>query len=163
MGIISLLLLGLGFFQVDYFIAISFLFCHYLAYTVHVANINQIQAEYLHFLLYTMSCILFVYIPSLVINKLFNGYFCLVAIYRAGTQCFIKYTHLILFLLVKWIRNLLLWFTCKQNSYIPKYACFSHGPLIWYINCRLRMRRECRDRFPRHRGLANPSCITARA
>ena len=27
----------------------------------------------------------------------------------------------------------------------------------------LRMRRECRERFPRHRGLAIPTCITARA
>ena len=25
------------------------------------------------------------------------------------------------------------------------------------------MRRECRERFPRHRGLAIPACITARA
>ena len=38
-----------------------------------------------------------------------------------------------------------------------------HGPLARYINCRLRMRRECRERFPRHRGLAIPTCITARA
>ena len=27
----------------------------------------------------------------------------------------------------------------------------------------LRMSRECRERFPRHRGLAIPTCITARA
>ena len=30
-------------------------------------------------------------------------------------------------------------------------------------NCGLRMRRECRERFPRHYGLAIPTCITARA
>ena len=30
-------------------------------------------------------------------------------------------------------------------------------------NCGLRMRRECRERFPRDRGLAIPTCITARA
>ena len=30
-------------------------------------------------------------------------------------------------------------------------------------NCELRMRREYRKRFPRHRGLAIPTCITARA
>ena len=30
-------------------------------------------------------------------------------------------------------------------------------------NCGLCMRRECRERFPRHRGLAIPTCITARA
>ena len=30
-------------------------------------------------------------------------------------------------------------------------------------NCGLRLRRECRKRFPRHHGLAIPTCITARA
>ena len=30
-------------------------------------------------------------------------------------------------------------------------------------HCGLRMRRECRERFPRHRGLAIPTGITARA
>ena len=30
-------------------------------------------------------------------------------------------------------------------------------------NCGLRMRRECREIFPRHRGLAIPTCITALA
>ena len=30
-------------------------------------------------------------------------------------------------------------------------------------NCRLRMRRECRERFPRHHGFTIPSCITTRA
>ena len=30
-------------------------------------------------------------------------------------------------------------------------------------NCGLRMRRECRERFPSHRRLAIPTCITARA
>ena len=29
-------------------------------------------------------------------------------------------------------------------------------------NCGLRMRRECRERFPRHRRSAIPACITAR-
>ena len=29
-------------------------------------------------------------------------------------------------------------------------------------NCGLHMRRECRERFPRHHGLAIPTCITAR-
>ena len=31
------------------------------------------------------------------------------------------------------------------------------------LNCGLRMRRECRERFPRHLGLALPTCSTARA
>ena len=30
-------------------------------------------------------------------------------------------------------------------------------------NCGLRMRRECRERFPRHRGLTIPTCIMTRA
>ena len=30
-------------------------------------------------------------------------------------------------------------------------------------NCGLCMRQECRERFPRHHGLAIPTCITARA
>ena len=30
-------------------------------------------------------------------------------------------------------------------------------------NCGLCMRRECKERFPRHRGLAIPACITTRA
>ena len=31
------------------------------------------------------------------------------------------------------------------------------------LNCALRMRQEYQERFPRHRGLAIPTCITARA
>ena len=31
------------------------------------------------------------------------------------------------------------------------------------LDCRLRIRRECWERFPRHHGLAIPTCITARA
>ena len=38
-----------------------------------------------------------------------------------------------------------------------------NGPLARYENCGLRMRRECRERFPRLRGSAIPTCITARA
>ena len=30
-------------------------------------------------------------------------------------------------------------------------------------NGELRMRRECQERFPNHRGLAIPTCITTRA
>ena len=40
---------------------------------------------------------------------------------------------------------------------------FSHGPLARYVKLRVRMRRECRERFPRHREYAIPTCITARA
>ena len=39
----------------------------------------------------------------------------------------------------------------------------SHGPLARYVKLRVRMRRECRERFPRHRRWAIPTCITARA
>ena len=34
-----------------------------------------------------------------------------------------------------------------------------HGPLARYIN----LRQECRERFPHHRWLPTPTCITARA
>ena len=40
---------------------------------------------------------------------------------------------------------------------------YLHGPLARYVKSRVRMRRECRKRFPRHRRLAIPTCITARA
>ena len=36
-------------------------------------------------------------------------------------------------------------------------------PLARYVKLRIRMRRECRDRFPRHRRQAFPTCIAARA
>ena len=40
---------------------------------------------------------------------------------------------------------------------------YAHGPRTRYVDCRLRMHLECRERSPRHRGLAIPTCITARA
>ena len=36
------------------------------------------------------------------------------------------------------------------------------GLLPYALNCGLRMRRERRERFNRHRGLAIPTCTTAR-
>ena len=44
--------------------------------------------------------------------------------------------------------------------------CWPHdvmGLLPHTQNCGLCMRRECRERFPRHHGLAIPTCIMARA
>ena len=38
-----------------------------------------------------------------------------------------------------------------------------YGPLARYVKLRVRMRRECRERFPRHRRWAIPTYITARA
>ena len=38
-----------------------------------------------------------------------------------------------------------------------------YGPFTRYVKYGLRMRRERRERFSRHRGLANPTGITARA
>ena len=38
-----------------------------------------------------------------------------------------------------------------------------NGPLARYANLRVRMRRKCRERFPRHHRQAIPTCITARA
>ena len=46
---------------------------------------------------------------------------------------------------------------------IKQHRCSIHGPLARYAKLRVRMRRECRERFPRHRGWAIPTCITARA
>ena len=40
---------------------------------------------------------------------------------------------------------------------------YTHGPLARYGNLRVRMRRECRERFPRHLVLPIPKFITARA
>ena len=40
---------------------------------------------------------------------------------------------------------------------------FGMGLLPETYNCGLRMRRECRERFPHHGGLAIPARITARA
>ena len=40
---------------------------------------------------------------------------------------------------------------------------FPTGFLPNTYNCGLRMRRECRECLPRHRGLAIPTCITTRA
>ena len=37
------------------------------------------------------------------------------------------------------------------------------GHLPDTLNCGLRIRGECREHFPRHHGLAIPTCITARA
>ena len=51
------------------------------------------------------------------------------------------------------------WFTCISHS----IWAVDHGPLARYVKLRVRMRRECRERFPRHRRWAIPTCITARA
>ena len=42
-------------------------------------------------------------------------------------------------------------------------ACLHHEPLARCIKLRVRMRRECRERFPRRPRWAIPTCITARA
>ena len=39
------------------------------------------------------------------------------------------------------------------------WATYPMGLLPDTYNCVLRMRRECRDRVSRHRGLAIPTCI----
>ena len=38
-----------------------------------------------------------------------------------------------------------------------------HEPLDRHVKLRVAMRRGCRERFPRHRGLAIPTYVTARA
>ena len=44
-----------------------------------------------------------------------------------------------------------------------KTFIWRHGPFARYAKLRVRMRRECRERFPRHQGETVPTCITARA
>ena len=45
----------------------------------------------------------------------------------------------------------------NTNSEINQYGQHTpilltlHGPLTRYVNCGLRMRQECQERFPRHR------------
>ena len=55
----------------------------------------------------------------------------------------------------------------KQLSYVSTSLTYwgrdPMGLLPDTQNCVLRMRRECRERFPRHRGLAIPTCIMTRA
>ena len=61
------------------------------------------------------------------------------------------------------------WFTFLYSTLEPvnriparkRCPCSSMGLLPDKQNCGLRMHRECRERFPRHRELA--TCITARA
>ena len=42
-------------------------------------------------------------------------------------------------------------------------SCWCNGPLARLIKFGLRMRREFRECYPRHRGLMIPACITTRA
>ena len=54
----------------------------------------------------------------------------------------------------------------NQSGFIV--SCFLQVSLAMSLlpdtqNCGLRMHRECRERFPRHRELVIPTCITARA
>ena len=52
---------------------------------------------------------------------------------------------------------------CSQNEYHENALNYNQGLWPDTQNCGLRMRRECRERFPRHRGLAIPPFFTARA
>ena len=48
----------------------------------------------------------------------------------------------------EWIRDIVM----HSIVYKCLKACDRHGPLARYIKLRMRMRRECRERFPHHRG-----------
>ena len=48
-----------------------------------------------------------------------------------------------------------------RNTVGSRYSIVHHGPLARYVKLWLRMRRECRERFTRHRTLEIPTCITA--
>ena len=63
---------------------------------------------------------------------------------------------------IKYFRNRCLNISMEVDSFTHKGMEF-HGPLARYVKLRVRMRRECRERFPRHRRWAIPTCITARA
>ena len=80
----------------------------------------------------------------------------------------------VLLILMLWLREMIS--NRKETSCLAlvrsrfEAGCFRHtftsrrnGPLARCVNCGLRMRREYRERFPRHHGLAFPTCITARA
>ena len=54
------------------------------------------------------------------------------------------------------------WPQSSQRDYVSVSVYWSIGLLPDKQNCGLRMRRECQERFPHHRGLAIPTCITAR-
>ena len=53
----------------------------------------------------------------------------------------------------------------EVHAHVPCFAWSSPvmGLLPDTYNCRLPMRRECREDFPRHHGLVTPTWITARA
>ena len=51
--------------------------------------------------------------------------------------------------------------TTRDISFFPRR--YLMGLMPDTKNCGLHMRRECRERFPWYRGLAIPTCITARA
>ena len=63
------------------------------------------------------------------------------------------------------------WFCCEETSPMTwirikrasDLESVSMGLLPDTLNCGLRMRRECRERFPHPRRLEIPTCITARA
>ena len=74
--------------------------------------------------------------------------------------------HTIFVMMISWCANKL------KQPFSPKYIILlpysrdcttAVGLLPHTKKCGLRMRRECRERFHRHRRLAIPTCITARA
>ena len=53
----------------------------------------------------------------------------------------------------------------RYADWIISWCHLLHGPLTRYVKLRLRMRRECRERFPRHRwlsdlGIHHGTCVT---
>ena len=67
-------------------------------------------------------------------------------------------------LITSWEPGMLPLLCIKQTErIIINCFCKCNGPLARYIKLRVRKRRECRERFPRHCGLAIPTWSTARA
>ena len=67
------------------------------------------------------------------------------------------------FVIIYCIWGLLHWCCCNHTTdLMPVNACRNMGLLPDTWSCGLCMCRECRERFPRHHGLAITTCITAR-
>ena len=90
---------------------------------------------------------------------------------RTVTHYFARFSQLMYVFISNWYNHIHPMNTLDSRTviwvlilYALRYdGMISHGSFARYVNCGLCMRRECREHFPRHRGLTIPTCITARA
>ena len=92
-------------------------------------------------------------------------YFYVVTVYTSTGQ---EYNSILFFFLsvkLPICQNWLVWWFGIERAYVVTWTYDDsvprHGPLARNGKLRVRMRREFRERFPRHRGQAIPACITA--